>query len=407
MTNRFLFLALICLYFNNAQAIFPYNIFRLGLFDQTIRPYHENQTLFKVSFESSFNTTGHDILGNHVNILQMWQPNQDALTMLRGFDANSQIGKLDSNLNSASDDGIRGHIVPMGKLEAWRVNFVLKHKLPYHLTVNILAPLMGMKLKNISWTNLTKNLTFSDQLVNANLMQNLSQIVYELGDGLQMNNDWEKIGMGDLEFILSWDKSFKQPKPILKNVDLGIYGGLSFPTGVRQNEDLIMSIPFGNDGSLGMLVGGNIQLQWWKHLRGGIIVNFLELFGTTRNRRVKTDASQSDLLLLAKTEARKGWGLTQQYNLYLEGHNLFENWSLRAAYNYIKHNNDSLAIFNQSYSNEIANTALSLQEWTQHSMNFSLRHYGPVWAELYYIYPFNGKSVIQSAFLGGSLGINF
>ena len=409
MKNRFLALALICLHLNPLQAIFPYNIFRLGWIDQTIKPYHGKQTLFKVSAEGAIKTTGQNNLDDHVNILHIWQDNgeQDALTMLRGFDANTQIGKLDSNLNSASDSSKRGHTIPTADLDAWRINFVLKHKLPYHLTINILMPVLGMKLKNVNWVDLTENLTFSDQLVKTNLMNNLAQTVYDLGNGLNITDGWEKVGMGDMEFILSWDKSFRQPKPILKNVQLGVYGGLTIPTGVRQNEDLLMSIPFGNDGSLGLIFGGNIQLQWWQHLRGGIMVNYLQLFGTTRERRVKTDANQTDLLLLAKTTARKGWGFTQQYNLYLEWHDLFANWSLRTAYNYIKHNHDRLSIFNQSYSNEIANTAASLQEWTQHSVTFWLRHESVIWADLHYILPFNGKAVIQSSFLGGSLGISF
>lgn len=407
MKNHFLALALICLHPDSLQAIFPYNIFRLGWIDQTIKPYDGKKTLFKISAEGALNAVGHNELGDHVNILQIWQNEQDALTMVRGFDANTQIGQLAANLNGASDSSQRGHIIPTAKLDAWRINFVLKHKLPYHLTINILAPLIGMKLKDVQWTDLTQNLTFSDQLVKTNLMNNLSQIVYDLGDGLNITDGWEKVGMGDVEFILSWDKSFRQPKPILKNVQLGAYGGLTIPTGVRQNEDLLMSIPFGNDGSLGLIFGGNIQLQWWQHLRGGIMVNYLQLFGTTRDRRVKTDANQTDLLLLAKTETRKGWGFTQQYNLYLEWHDLFANWSLRTAYNYIKHNHDRLSIFNQSYSDEIANTAASLQEWTQHSVTFWLRHEGLIWADLHYIYPFNGKSVIQSSFFGGSLGISF
>jgi len=409
MTKQFLaLLALIMLQFGALKAIFPANIFKLGTIDQTIEFPIKQRYLLQVGCESTFDTIGHNPLGEHVNVMQIWQPDQDSLTMLRGFANNSQIGKLDSLLNGANDDGVRGHVRPTANFKATRLNFLAKKHLPFNLFANILLPVFHMKIKDLEIVDQTQDISFTDQLVKTNLTNNLASIVYNLGDELDIANGWSKTGVGDIELTLAWQKVFKQAKPVLKEVLLGLYGGLTLPTGVRQNEDQIMPIPFGNDGSAGLIFGGNIQLEWWNYLRGGIDTNFMELFNSNRPRRIKTDYGQSDLILLAKTQTVKEWGFTQQYSLYLELFNLSDYFSLRTTYNYIKHNQDKLNIFNQSYSSAIANSAISLQEWTQHSAIFALFYESDrAVAKLFYQYPFNGKNVIQSNIFGGYLGIYF
>lgn len=407
MLKRFLTLTIVCLQINNLQAIFPSNAFTLGNTNQHTKFDSDNNWSLSALGEGTLENNGYNADGTKVDVLQIWQSDQSGLAMLRGFESTTKIGKLAAQLNSANDDGTRGHLTPTGKLSAYKLNFGIQYKLPLDLKLNLFVPVLGIKLKDINWVDKTKSITFTDQQTKTDLTDAFVANVKTLGDGLNIGDNWSKTGLGDAELTASWNKSFKQPKPILKNVNLGLYGGFSLPTGVRRDEDVLMPIAFGNDGSLGMIFGGNIQLQWWQHLRGGVDANFIELFGTTRNRRIKTDNDQTDLVLLAKTETRKEWGFTQQYKLYLEGYNLFDMVSVQASYNYIKHNQDKLSIFNQSYSSAIANTATSLQEWTQHNVMFSIAYEGEVSAQLYYKQPFNGKSVIQSKIVGGSLGINF
>lgn len=407
MIRRLLAWAIICLHVANLSAIFPDNIFEIDYTKTTPRIHPKRNWQFGVTAEGMFNTKAHNESGDRVNVLQIWQPNQNSLTMLRGFNAESQIGKLASNLNVATDNGVRGHEVPTANLTGGMVNFTFKHRLPCNLTFNAALPLFSFRLKNVEWIDLTQSLTFADQLVKAKLTNNLASIVADLGDGLDILSGWEKTGVGDLQLTVDWYKTFKQHKPILKTVSLGLNAGFSLPSGVRQNEDLIMSIPFGNDGAFAFLFGGQIRVQWWQHLRGGITANFLEILGTTRARRIKTDPDQSDLLLLAKAQTRKGWGFTQQFLLHLEAVELADYFALRTTYSYMKHNQDRLSILDESYSGEIANTALSLQEWTQHYIMLSLKYEGPLYAEIFYKYPFNGKNTLQSELFGCSLAWNF
>lgn len=400
-------LILICFSSTLAQANFATNLFT---FDQTnlSKPIPKGkQWRISAQGEGAITTHGHNLLGETVNILQIWQADQSSLNALRGFDPSTQIGRLDAQLNSANDDGIRGHMLPNAKLELSKICLSFKYKLPKHLNLNLFVPVFKMKLSEISWVDQTKSISFTDALTKTKLTNDFTGNIEQLSGGLNIHSGWEKMGFGDTELTLQWQRTFRQPKPILKAVQLGLYGGLSLPTGKHTNENQLLSIPFGNNGSTGLLFGGNIQVQWWSHLRAGINASFMELFGTTYDRRIKTDPNQTDLIFLAKVPTRTEWGFTQQFTLFLENYRLWQNFSAKVAYNYIKHNQDRLKILDENYSSEIANTAVSLQEWTQHSAIFTLSYTGKCLATIYYKHPFNGKSTLQSRIIGGSLGINF
>jgi hypothetical protein len=390
-----------------ADANFATNIFT---FDQTNLskpiPKHQHWRITAIG-EGAFDTSGHNLTGETVNILQIWQSDQSALNAIRGFDADTQIGKLEAQLNSANDDGVRGHVLPTAKLELSKLCLGLKYKLPKHLNLNLFVPIFKMKLSDINWVDQTQSISFADALTKAKLTNNFTQNIAELSGGLNIQSGWEKIGFGDTELTLQWQRTFRQPKPILKAVQLGLYSGLSLPTSKQANQDQLLSIPFGNNGSTGLLFGGNIQVQWWNHLRGGINASFIEQLGTTYERRIKTSPTQTDLIFLAKARTRTESGFTQQFTLFLEGYKFLPGCSAKVAYNYIKHNQDHLEVLDERYSSEIANTAVSLQEWTQHSAIFTLSYTGKCLATLYYKHPFNGKSTIQSKIVGGSIGISF
>lgn len=392
----------------NLLAIAPVNIFEIDYTKRSPRLNESCNWQFDFNSADMLSAKGHNLLGASVNILQIWQPDQASLPMVRGFESTSLIGKLASKLNTANDDGVRGHVTPTAKFTGQRIIFTLRRQIiSPQFSINLALPIFRLKLAQVNWEDQTKNFSFNDQLVLANLTNDLNNLTQTLGNGLNINAPWQKTGCGDIQIIMDWAKNFHQMKPILKSVRLGASGGLSLPTGVRRNEDQLMSLPFGNDGALGIVFGGQIELQWWQNLRGGISSNFLEQLGATRNRRIKTDSNQTDLLLLSKTKTYKSAGFTQQHILYLETFKIAEYFSFKAAYNYLKHNSDKLKIFDESYSSEIANTALSLQDWTQHSVILSARYTGRCTAEMYYQYPFNGKGTIQARILGGSLSWNF
>lgn len=57
----------------------------------------------------SVKVTGFDSNNNKVSPLKLYSPTQDALSMLKGFSADSHNTQVGQQCNVDSDDGIRGH----------------------------------------------------------------------------------------------------------------------------------------------------------------------------------------------------------------------------------------------------------------------------------------------------------
>jgi len=342
-----------------------------------------------------------------VDILQIWNKDQSTLNMLRGFDSDTTLGQLENQLNTVSDDGTRGHMIPTAKLEAKSFAFRSRYKFKPDLTFNVSLPFYNLELSEVNWENLTENFNTADQLTKTLITNNFFDNVKSWSNGLDIENGWKKIGFGDLTTDIRWDKDFPQPiKPILKNVNLSVRAGISWPTGERKNEDQLFSIPLGNDGSTGIIFGGGIKLNWFQNFHGSLNIDFLKLFGSTRDRRIKIDPNQTDLLFLAKVKTRKEWGFTQRYNLNF-GVNLKQKYFFDVAYQHMKHNKDKVSPYNNTYSSEVANTAESLQDWTTHNLILKATYRGRTDISFFFKHPFNGRRSLQTEVIGFSLALSF
>jgi len=334
--------------------------------------------------------------------------------MIRGFSPESEIGQLAARLNSVSDNGIRGHLLPTADLSAVGYSFYSQLYLDHDFSWITYLPIFSMKLKNVNFKDLTQGITAQDVLVKENLTNDFANIVRRLG-GLDLGG-WQRAGLGDLVSFIEWSKDYPQNKPWLKNVHVDARGGFTFPTGVQKEEDKLFSIPFGNDGSLGLLFGGGIDLRWGCYLQAGVDLEFLKLFGNTKDRRIKTDKDQTDLVLLAKTKVFKECGILQRYNLYIEAYKFYKGLSLRAAYQFLKRGDDKLWLFDNQFSSNIANTGNALEDWTIHELIFFLKYdFANQWKDqrfvpnfaLFYKVPFNGTRSLQSQTLGIEFSISF
>lgn len=405
------FLAII--FCHESLAFFPINLFKNYDVNFRVSRCGCEKVQFAVLYEHLISAKGRDFNGNITNILQIWNIDQDALTMIRGFEPNSDIGKIAAALNDVNDDGIRGHFLPTAKIESDSAIIFAKYYLPHNFSFDLHLPVYSMKLKDVYWQELTQDVNDFDLRVKKELTNDFFINVKELG-GLNLNG-WGKTAIGDMQALVHWNNDFPQNKPVLKNVNIDLRLGLSLPTGPRRNEDKLFLFSFGNDKAWGIIFGGGISLNWGCYINGGVDVEFLRLFGNTRNRRIKTDLDQTELLLLEKTEAFKEFGLLERYNLYLEAANILRGFSLRVAYQFLKHNEDKLWILDSHFFNSIANSAESLQDWTIHQLIFKLgydfswcfcKQYNPN-LSLYFKLPFEGKRSIQAKTFGFAFSLSF
>jgi len=311
--------------------------------------------------------------GGVVNIFSIYEPDQDALAMLNGFPASSTISQLAQMIN-ATDNGIRGHVFFDGKLYL-DVGAAIGARWFFvpHAWVTAYLPFYQTKLRDFRYQDLTQNNTSADARVKQFLTGPLIPLVKTLG-GLELAN-WQRFGLGDMNLLVECLFNFPQNRSLLKNVEVGGRVGFTLPTGLRTDEDKLFAFPYGYDGATGIVFGGGLAVLLGTQFKTGFDVQLLHLFGNTRNRRIKTAIDQSDFLLLAKTPAYKDYGLIQRFNLFVQGyHILGSGFSALVGYQFLKQGECRLDLNSCDFSTTIANTAISLDEWIVHEVEFNINY---------------------------------
>jgi hypothetical protein len=394
---------------NIVNTLWPY--------DTLIRPTFNNKHRWQMAgyAETGFHhAKGFNDDGNHVNVLQIWNNQQDALAMLEGSPQLSAADQLRTALLD-SNNGIRGRFNITGDLKLdFNFSYAARLFFSRDWSIGLYLPAYKMVLKNVTWIDETPNLDNDDKLVHQLLTNNIAQNILELGC-LDITG-WNRSGLGDLTLLVDWFRDFYQNKPFLKCVRVNWRAGLGFPTGKRENEDLIFAVPFGYDGAFSMPFGLGIDLTLGSHFKCGVDVQLTQIFGNTRTRRIKTQIDQTELFLLQKTKAYKDPGLTQRFNLYVELYNFFKGLSFVAGYQFLKHGEDELTLKTQEFSNNIANTSRRLEEFTMHHVitkftyDFGVGHETArtrpelsVYARL----PFNGKNSALIPTIGTVFSVDF
>jgi hypothetical protein len=228
---------------------------------------------------------------------------------------------------------------------------------------------------------------------------------------------WERSGIGDLAVIGRYLQCFPQDKPYLKNVGIMLRAGLTIPTGKTVNVDEPLSVPFGFDGSWGVIGNMGIWCNWFDCIRGGINFQFLHLFGNTRTRRFMTQLNQTEMLFLAKGPAYLDFGFTQEYNLFAQAYHIVRGFSIGLIYEFTKHSRDTITLCTDQFSSIVANRAQSLQEWTFHEIIMScwydffcdVPEDSSIKPQLQFFWklPITGKRVILVDTVGLGLTLNF
>lgn len=399
----------------NIFFIFPTSLFAMNIikpFDIFLHPQMRKDKKFQIFAwaETGLKANGYDLCRNKVNVLRIWNRDQNALAMLNGCDPETPIGKLRARLGD--DDGCRGHFCVDGELKPIGATIAARYFFPYNISLGIYIPVYSMKLDNVLWKNLTP---LGDTVVRENLTNNFPARLRELGC-LDICG-WRRTGLGDALLVGEWQGNFKQNKPMLKNVIIDARLGLSLPTGLKQDEDKIFALAFGNDGAWGIMIGGGLDLVWANYFRAGFDVELNHLLGNKKVRRIKTALDQTELLLLQKECAYKDFGLTQQFTLHAGIFKLLGGLTLDIGYRFTKHGDDSLRLETTCFSDKIANSAESLKEWTSHQMlirtdydfGYHMNEDATVIPTVSFFVrvPFNGKRIALSPSFGAILTFDF
>lgn len=328
-----------------------------------MKPRYDTESTLQwfVYGEKGFNFKGRNNDSCPTNPLALWQPRQNSLAMLKGFDSHSAQGQLLSLIQADNPDCF-WLCMDAELKEHYAFGFGARYRLPYDFSIGLYLPFYKVSLSLPCWRTQSN---VGCERADAALYHNFRQNVKELGQCLSLY-DWTRTGFGDVTCLLEWTRDFKQPKDILKNVRLNCRCGPSFPTGKRLGEDELLAFPFGHDGCAALVFGGSIELTLATYVRAGVDVELTHIFGNIRDRRIKIDAEQTDLLLLKKGCVYIDPGLIQHFNLFAGVHDICGGLYIQGDYEFYKHGETRYSLISNEHSNFIANDDEALESWTAH-----------------------------------------
>ena len=406
-----------------AYAYTPTNFYRPYDINLRMAEWKGQNVAVGMNFEYGSARTGRNGSEDKTGVLRIYNQTESALAMLMGAQRGSQIYQLAQRLipahGPATDDGVRGNFKLDGDFQGldwtiWtRCRLPIK-TLPGSFDFYLYVPFRYIEIDDIKWNDQTKNVLNADRDVHFYLTDDIKANVARLG-GLNLD-DWNKFGFGDIVLMLNWFKDFKQTKEHLKNVRLTGRLGLTIPSGSMKDEDKAFSLPLGNDGAWGIPFAASLDLNFVRKLKAGLEFEMLFLFDETSERRLKTDEHQTDYLLLHKGIVTKSFGFTWKFNLFVQAQHFFKGLSGMVAYQFLKHDDDTLTPQSNDFSYHIINSAQSLQEWGMQNFVFQLNYdffkecknswFKPQFS-LFYKMPITGRRVINPHTFGGQIALNF
>ncbi len=244
------------------------------------------------------------------------------------------------------------------------VNFSIEKWFAEVFRLGFYIPWYNFKLKNLEISDLSNKNYFEYYL-----SSNIDEIFFEKAFKFQ---DYNLSGFGDCDLLFSWQDNFMEKRDFISSISCALRAGLHFPTGKYVNtEDTLLKIPFGYDSLWGIPFGGSIEIDVGKYFDMGLSIDCISLFGDIRERYIKTDLRQTELLFATKSYSFINSGFKQKYTLYLGLHNKEKVFSITSAYQYNKQNESDITVCSDQYSSAIAGTMQRLDSWTAHHVIFN------------------------------------
>lgn len=410
--RRLTFLSLTCALYTSVCGM---NVVRPFKFFFNPSPHYGARWQLFVQPEHGFKARGYNPSSCRVNVAHIWNPCENALTMLNGFDSECKAGQKRIQID-ANSDGTRGTYTICAELDVpFGCTFVARKTLPRNILLGIYLPVFTMHLKNICMQDHTAYATAEDIRTHHYLTDNLAEHVESVGC-INMC-PWHRTGLGDLAIVADWLQDFVQGRPVLRNVRLNGRVGLTLPTGKKEDLNKILAIPFGYNGCPTILFGGGLNAALGSYCHIGFDVELRSIFGRTLCQRIKTDPAQTELLLLQQAHVYTDYSLEQQYTLYAEVYDLAPHTSFKIAYQFFKRGDSTLSVCGTCFSNAIAQTAEQIQERNWHEillnatydLGYLTREYIRTipTLSLYAEIPYKGKRVVISPVLGATLNVDF
>lgn len=336
---------------------------------------------FTILGEKSYKVTGYATNAREdetfvVDVLQIYEPAQNVVSMYQGFDDTGAVvqtlttpfTQLLDSIAGGPGGGVsnvqNGIYIPTGTLSCGQLSFGLTYGLGQGFYISTFLPVCFAKLCDVKWTYggdsiLFANAQIQTQLIDAFTQDSLTYFNLNVGN-------WTQRGIGDLTILAEWQRDFPQRKTVLKNVQANVRIGLSFPTGVPVNENVIMPVPFGADGAFGIPLGGGLGLTLGSIAECGFNGQFWFFLSNEKNRRIQTFPTQTSLLFPIVTKTYKEFAVLQNFNLYAQIYSGCKRFSAKGLYQHWRRQKEKIFAFDSKINFDVINNAVSIDEFTRH-----------------------------------------
>lgn len=392
------------LFFISCTSVAAFDIpvfYRAARFQGTPYPSAKPfQSLISVSYGEGATHRGHNVHGESVpylstagsinvntlasNIENLTSTNYPlTYTYLR-----SSAGTIPA-LNFSGNDGI---IDLEGKFSLQEWNIAAHINLVKGFFIEGLLPLKSVNAPGLTIHNKTSSSNVGASTFQTFLDTNFNGVLQEHGYQ-PLSSAFKKTGLGDCAVFLGWRGFSNNAFGIVKDVTGELSLGGYLPTASKNHERYVQEIPFGYDEHWGVTGRGRAQAFVCDYCSLGAYALATVFFPALKTIRMKTDSSQSGIILFERGKAHVNKGALWQVGGYLGIHNFSRALSLFTGLSlvqqehtnlqveddnflntYITTQNNNAAVIEKPSKNHITNSAQQLAYWNQGTLHLMLSY---------------------------------
>lgn len=219
--------------------------------------------------------------------------------------------------------------------------------------------------------------------------------------------------IGDTTVLFGWTMNY-QDTDILDYIDCSITAGCLFPTGLVRSLKNPFAIPTGYDGHYALPVQCDFSFGLYEWLTLGCHADVLPFFGRKTCMRMKTDRTQSDIVLLGSGLAHRSMGPLMTTNMFVKADHVVRNFSCLLSYSCAHKWRDTVTPCDMTlFTRDIVNSNGQYASWTMHTINFLIEGdfsteqcpVGPR-ISLFYNIPVAGKRIFRTSMGGVQVGLD-
>lgn len=334
--------------------------------------------------------------------------------------ANPYLGIIQNVKGLVGNDANDFKLSFNGKFETWESNYQVRKNLKWGLFLEARVPMRNVRIKNVSYTDLTTDLAAPQAAQWQQFINNFDGVLNEFGIKPHAT-EFSKSGLGDVSMLLGWEDIFEKKDDNGDDViSLWLSARLGFlaPTGERVKTDYIFALPTGYNDHWGLTGSLELDLGILPWLSIDFFGGFTWFFDDNhRDVRMKTSNSQNGFIIIEKGIAKEDMGTLWYLGGDVKFDHFWEGLSALVGYSYNRQEETELTPQDTTrFDKDVVNTDSRLNGWYTHVIHFMLDYDISIhmskttkWApriNVFYDLPVDGKNAFKTDVFGAGLGID-